>query len=76
MGWFNIVSDIFSVLTVFRASVSCEVEIDEEPYVRLACPALGGPVRRTSQQSEREKQARPARGGQDTTKRTIIFVSH
>ncbi len=54
MGWFNIVSDIFSVLTVFRASVACEVKTDEKPYVRLACPALGGPVRRTSLQSERE----------------------
>lgn len=29
----NIVSDVFSILTVFRASKACEVKTDEKPYV-------------------------------------------
>ena len=37
---------------------STAVEIYEKPYVKQASPALGGPVRSTSQRSEREKLRR------------------
>ena len=51
---------------------STAVEIYEKPYVKQASPALGGPVRSTSQRSERE--IRPVRPEEDTRRVGALIV--
>ena len=53
---------------------STVVEILEKPYAKQACPALGGPVRSTSQRSEREKLRRIEAIGRKRLRSFFFFI--